>query len=411
MRLITLATALAAGLLLAGCTQYHSAQAPIATTYPYSEQQRMQAAHHWGILARHEANGILRSERLRLKSLHLPDAEPHASGEFARGFRTLLTSELVTRGAHVTTQPGFSAEVHVDVEVISHRDRSFIRPPVGAFTSLAAGIGVANLGLNHWSRPAVGLIPAAAITADVASGNWTYTGNEEVIITTQVIDGGTILYSSSNLYYINAGDRRHYAPHRIPAQSPFLPSPSPTAGNAMKRLPSLLVILLLSSLVLLGGCSSNGPVEPPEPELDELIDEAAQRMLDANPDLTRYSPMIAATFVSIDNLSQSSTLGRIGSELFASALSRAGMQVREVKMRDSLYIEEDIGELILSREVQRLSQAHNARSILMGTYAQGQNTLYLSVRVVRSSDAMVLGSTNLAVPLNNNLRAMLGGGW
>lgn len=127
--------------------------------------------------------------------------------------------------------------------------------------------------------------------------------------------------------------------------------------------------------------------------------------------MTRDCPLIAATFISIDNLSRSSTPGRISSELFASALSRAGMQVREVKMRYSLYIEEDIGELILPREVQRLSLAHSARSILMGTYAEGQNTIYLSVRVVRVSDATVLGSTSLAVPLNNNLRAMLGGGW
>ncbi|MCG6659760.1 hypothetical protein HOP52_18580 [Halomonas campisalis] len=179
----------------------------------------------------------------------------------------------------------------------------------------------------------------------------------------------------------------------------------------MTRLSLLLNALLLSSLILLSGCSSNAPVEQPEPGLHDLIDEAARGMLDANPDLTRYSPMIAATFVSIDNLSQSSTLGRMGSELFASALSRGGMQVREVKMRDSLYIEKDVGELILSREVQRLSRAHDARSILMGTYAQGQNTLYLSVRLVRSGDAMVLSSTNIAVPLDNNLRSMLGGGW
>lgn len=177
--------------------------------------------------------------------------------------------------------------------------------------------------------------------------------------------------------------------------------------------PLLRLVLLLSVLALLGGCAAlNGKKAPePKPTLDERIQQAAEAMLQANPELPRYSPMIAATFVSIDNLSHSSTFGRISSELFASALSRGDIQVREVKMRDSLFIEESIGELILSREVQRLSQAHDARSILMGTYAQGQDTLYLSVRVVRSNDAMVLGSASLAVPLDNNLRAMLGGGW
>ncbi len=136
-------------------------------------------------------------------------------------------------------------------------------------------------------------------------------------------------------------------------------------------------------------------------------------MVASNPDLTRYSPMIAATFVSIDNLSQSSTFGRISSEIMASALAQQGMQVREVKMRDSMFIEESVGELILSRQVQRLSSQHNARSILMGTYAQGQDYLYVSARVVRSGDAMVLGSADFRIKLDNNMRSLLEGqgGW
>lgn len=171
------------------------------------------------------------------------------------------------------------------------------------------------------------------------------------------------------------------------------------------------------TLLLLAGCSTlgnanNRPAEP-EPDLSELVHAAAEQMVASNPELTRYSPMIAATFVSIDNLSQSSTLGRISSEIMASALARQGMQVREVKMRDSMFIEESVGELILSRQVQRLTAQHNARSILMGTYAQGQDYVYVSARVVRAGDAMVLGSADFRLPLNNNTRSLLEsqGGW
>nr|WP_298968004.1 FlgO family outer membrane protein [uncultured Halomonas sp.] len=175
--------------------------------------------------------------------------------------------------------------------------------------------------------------------------------------------------------------------------------------------------LLSTALLLLAGCSAmgnaNNTAAEPEPDLSELVHAAAEQMIANNPDLTRYSPMIAATFVSIDNLSQSSTLGRISSEIMASALSRQGMQVREVKMRDSMFIEESVGELILSRQVQRLSAQHNARSILMGTYAQGQDYIYVSARVVRAGDAMVLGSADFRLPLNNNTRSLLEGqgGW
>ncbi|WP_240513273.1 FlgO family outer membrane protein [Halomonas campaniensis] len=171
------------------------------------------------------------------------------------------------------------------------------------------------------------------------------------------------------------------------------------------------------TLLLLAGCSAlgnaNNTTAEPEPDLSELVHAAAEQMVASNPELTRYSPMIAATFVSIDNLSQSSTLGRMSSEIMASALSRQGMQVREVKMRDSMFIEESVGELILSRQVQRLTAQHNARSILMGTYAQGQDYVYVSARVVRAGDAMVLGSADFRLPLNNNTRSLLEGqgGW
>ncbi|QJA24723.1 FlgO family outer membrane protein [Vreelandella piezotolerans] len=176
------------------------------------------------------------------------------------------------------------------------------------------------------------------------------------------------------------------------------------------------MLATLCMTLLLAGCANLGnsaQLQEPEPDLSELAHEAAQRMVANNPDLTRYSPMIAATFVSIDNLSQSSTFGRISSEIMASALAQQGMQVREVKMRDSMFIEESVGELILSRQVQRLSSQHNARSILMGTYAQGQDYLYVSARVVRAGDAMVLGSADFQLPLDNNMRSLLEaqGGW
>jgi hypothetical protein len=214
--------------MLSGCFYANTSQAPVAVTYPYTEQQRMQAAHHWDVLARHEATSILQRERVRNRDLHISEADhgelrTYSGGEFERGFRTLLTSELVSRGANLTTVPtANSANITIDVEVVEHRDRDFIRPPIGAFTALTAGIAVATIPFNQWSEPALGLIPAGML-ADVTSGNWTSTSDEEIIVTTQIIDGERILYSSSNIYYINAGDRRQYAPHRVP-QAPTTPT-------------------------------------------------------------------------------------------------------------------------------------------------------------------------------------------
>lgn len=171
------------------------------------------------------------------------------------------------------------------------------------------------------------------------------------------------------------------------------------------------VFLLAISLSACGTYQSLMPKKPsPDVEMNELVSEATERLLDSNPQLEKYNPLIAASFVNIDALTESSTLGRLLSELFASSMAREGFLVREVKMRDSLFIEENVGELILSRELQRLTSVHSARAILLGTYAIGQTHVYVSVRVVRASDSMVLGVTDLRLPLNGNVVSLLGSG-
>lgn len=212
---------------LTGCFQVNTTQAPIATTYPYSEQQRMQAAEHWRVLADHEASQILADRTASGLDLYV-SGDDHApgneneGGEFGRGFRDLLTSELVSGGADVMTSPSAqTATIEVEVELVNHRDRGYVRPPRGTLTALSAGVAVATHPFNHWAEPALATIPAA-MGADLFSGSWTRQGNEEIIVTTRIVDNERILYSSSNLYYTNQGDRRHYAPNRAP-QAPTVP--------------------------------------------------------------------------------------------------------------------------------------------------------------------------------------------
>ncbi len=194
---------------------------------------------------------------------------------------------------------------------------------------------------------------------------------------------------------------------------------SPSSFFTCSGRQSWLRLLPILFSVLLAGCfpAASAPYSSyTQPDasanLSVEIAAAARRLLSVNPQLRQYDPMIAATFVDINDLRTSSTFGRISSELFASALSQAGVRMREVKMRESLFIEERLGELMLSRDVKRLKEAYSANSILLGTYAQGQNRVYVSARVVRTRDAVVLATADFSLPLDNHLRSMLNqGAW
>src|SRR5690554_3345052 len=193
--------------LLAGCFGTHTSQAPIATTYPISEQQKMQAAHHWDVLAQHQADMLIQNDLLKSQPLYVRGAD--VATPFSTAFDSLLTSQLVSKGAYVKTSPNQAAEVSYKVQVVKHKDRGYIRAPEGSMTALAAGIAVATIPINNWSEPALALIPAAFAT-DLFSGSWTSEIDQEVVITTQVSLADQVVYSNSSIYYINPGDFDHY---------------------------------------------------------------------------------------------------------------------------------------------------------------------------------------------------------
>ncbi|GAB0150641.1 MULTISPECIES: hypothetical protein [Marinobacterium] len=199
--------------LLAGCFGTHTSQAPIATTYPITEQQKMQAAHHWDVLAQHQADMLIQSDMIKSQPLYIKGAD--TATPFSTAFDNLLTSQLVSKGAYIKASPSQAAEVSYKVQVVEHKDRGPIRAPQGAITTLAAGIAVATIPFNHWAEPALALIPAAG-AVDLFSGSWTSETNQEVVITTQVTLSDQVVYSNSSIYYINPGDFDHY---KVPAKT------------------------------------------------------------------------------------------------------------------------------------------------------------------------------------------------
>lgn len=192
-------------LVLPGCFYAHTSQAPIAKTYPITEQHKMQAAHHWQVLADYEAKGIL--HQLKGQSVYV--REGLGGSAFDKTFHQLLISELVNDGGSVMVSSNASAEVSYDVNLIEHKDRGMIRPPEGALSVLAAGIAVATVPYNRWAEPALALIPMA-VAGDLLIGNVVSESTHEIAITTRVSQQGKLLHSSTNIYYINPGDKDHY---------------------------------------------------------------------------------------------------------------------------------------------------------------------------------------------------------
>ncbi len=171
----------------------------------------------------------------------------------------------------------------------------------------------------------------------------------------------------------------------------------------MKR---LLRAALLALMCALAGCASyeagsaNRLIRASYDSTDTLIG------LMPTP-LPKDAPLLVATLVNIDALTESSTLGRILSEQVSARLTQQGYQVIELKMRGSVFVKASQGELMLSREIKDLSQSHQAQAVVVGTYALGPQHLFVNLKILRPQDNRVLSAHDVAIKLDSTVRMML----
>lgn len=189
---------------------------PQPTTYSFTEQQKMQAAHHWDVLANDVANQINQT-LLRYEYTSTPvfvratcgdensPCEPGETTQFNEGFRDLLITQLVRFGVPTNaTENEKAIVVNYKVQVVYHRDsRHAFRPP-GALTALTTAISV----LRHASGEIQAIAAAGAL--DLAHSASETAGHYEVIITTSMITENKYLFRTSDIYYINDLDFWHY---------------------------------------------------------------------------------------------------------------------------------------------------------------------------------------------------------
>lgn len=180
----------------------------------------------------------------------------------------------------------------------------------------------------------------------------------------------------------------------------------------MKRRTAALGLWAAASLALLPGCAQYYYGEHATATSTDLVEAnriAADRLLqDALIDPDR--PVLVATLVSVDQLGESSRLGRTITEQISGRLVQRGVLVIEPRMRASLAMSPAQGELLLSREVREVSQSHDAQAVVVGTYAASASALYISLKLVTPVGNAVVAAHNYAVPMDENVRVLLASG-
>jgi hypothetical protein len=189
------AAILVLGALLAGCVT----SVPLTTSLPTPQQQTLQTAAHWNVIASHIeqrlAAGIKQGPQ---RPLYI--AEPAApAAPFQRALASQLASALVKDGYIVSRNPAGALKIDIDVQALSFapgREQYRYR---GEPSAIAAGVwaqGANDNGAYDVDRSSTFASGAAPKT--------------ELLVTVSVSDQFRYYARDSTAYYVADGDRALY---------------------------------------------------------------------------------------------------------------------------------------------------------------------------------------------------------
>lgn len=123
--------------------------------------------------------------------------------------------------------------------------------------------------------------------------------------------------------------------------------------------------------------------------------------------LDRQLPVVVATLVNVDALTESSRFGRALSEQISTRFTKLGYAVVELKLRENIFVRQGEGEFLLSREVRDISLNHKAQAVVVGTYAEGRDYVYINLKLIGIHDNVVIGAHDYVLPLDSNIKSLL----
>lgn len=198
--------------LLTSC----SSRLPEPITYPYSQQQKMQASEHWEVLAKDLSNRInnelILSDNIETSVYVKPTCgdetnpcQENETSTFDEAFRDLLITSLYNFGIPTESRPSEdSIKVLYKVQVVRHNANRYRSLQPGLLTALSAAILVLR------NAPSELILLATGVAADIANTSYATNGHYEVIITTSMIENQKYLFRASDIYYINDKDFYQY---------------------------------------------------------------------------------------------------------------------------------------------------------------------------------------------------------
>ncbi len=181
-------------------------EAPVPKLFPLTTQEKIQAVHHWDLIAGHTA-GLVKSALetrypQRVRAIYV---SPSGITPFEKVFHALLITKLFEEGLSVSNDPKDNLILSFDIELVKHPKR-VIGIDREVYDSLGPGLIVkSGVPAPEASGEAIRDYQVSKTTRlSNQGGGYVFTlPQNEIVITISLTQNGSYIIRNSSIYYID----------------------------------------------------------------------------------------------------------------------------------------------------------------------------------------------------------------
>lgn len=182
-------------------------EAPVPKLFPLTTQEKIQAVHHWDLIAGHTAGLVKKGLETsyaarRLRGIYV---SPSGVTPFEKVFHDLLITHLFEQGLSVSKDPEDNVILSFDIELVRHPKR-ILGIDSRLYASLGPGLVVKTGPPVPEDRNHVGrdyrISNKTRLSHEVGDHVFALPENE-VVLTTSLTQNGSYMMRNSSIYYID----------------------------------------------------------------------------------------------------------------------------------------------------------------------------------------------------------------
>lgn len=137
--------------------------------------------------------------------------------------------------------------------------------------------------------------------------------------------------------------------------------------------------------------AGHGLIDQTYQAVDRLFSRSLKR-------IDKDKGILVTSIVDVKSVESSSALGLMMSEQVSSRAVQLGYKVHELKLRETIALRKDVGELALSRLPKDVRRIQSAQAIVFGTYAVGDDAVLVNLKVSEPIDGQIISSVDFQIP-------------